>query len=135
MRKFKINVNGKSYDVEVEEIEGGVFTPAPAIAPAPVASIVQTTTPVQVQSPVSAPAPQPVAPVAGSTNIVAPMPGSISDIKVAVGDTVSEGQVLIILEAMKMENEIMAPKAGKVVAVSVSKGESVDNGDLLVSLA
>ena len=104
MRKFMINVNGTSYEVEVEEIGG-------ATASAPVAA---------------APA--------GGTKVNAPMPGTIADVKVAVGDTVTKGQVLVLLEAMKMENEIMAPADGKVTAVLANKGASVNTGDALVVL-
>ena len=121
MRKFIINVNGNSYEVEVEEV-GGVATtaaPAPKAAPAPSA----------------APAPAPAAaPPAGATNVTAPMPGNIVAVKVKVGDTVNSGDVLCVLEAMKMENEIMAPQSGKVVAVSATQGSAVNTGDILVSL-
>lgn len=123
MRKFIINVNGNSYEVEVEEV-GGVATSAPVAvspkaAPAP--------------APKAAPAPA-AAPPAGATTVSAPMPGSIVSVKVKVGDTVNEGDVLCILEAMKMENEIMAPQAGKVVAINANQGASVNTGDPLVSL-
>ena len=130
MRKFNITVNGKAYEVEVEEI-GGAPSAAPIAAPvtpAPAPSV-------QAAAPKAAPAPAPAAAPAGGTSVQAPMPGTILSVKVNVGDTVSEGQVLCILEAMKMENEIMAPKAGKVVTVSVSQGSSVNSGDALVSSA
>lgn len=132
MRKFNITVNGKAYEVEVEEI-GGAPSAAPAAAPAAPAPAPS----VQAAAPKAAPAqtPAPAAAPAGGTNVQAPMPGTILSVKVNVGDTVSEGQVLCILEAMKMENEIMAPKAGKVVSVSVSQGSSVNSGDALVSIA
>ncbi len=127
MRKFMINVNGKSYEVEVEEIGGApssapvMAAPAPKAAPAP--------------APKAAPAAAPTAAPAGSTVVSAPMPGSVVSIKVNVGDTVNEGDVLCVLEAMKMENEIMAPKGGKVVAVNTSQGASVNSGDALISIA
>lgn len=128
MRKFKINVNGTSYNVEVEEL-GGFSAPmaaapvAPAAAPAPVA-------------PAAAPAPvAAAAPVADGTQVKAPMPGNILEVKVNVGDTVAEGDVLMMLEAMKMENEILAPVAGKVASVQVAKGASVNSGDVLAVLA
>ncbi len=134
MRKFVINVNGKSYDVEVEEIRNGVAVPTPVVS-APVAAPVQA-------APVAAPAPQtapaPAAPkatgTAGSVKIEAPMPGNILKVNVKVGDTVSEGQSVVVLEAMKMENEIVAPSAGTVASVNVSGGDSVNSGDVLVTL-
>lgn len=122
MKKFVIKVNGNVYEVEVEETENFKNTPisasAPATAPAPKA----------------APAPAPAAAPAGSNVVSAPMPGTILDIKVSVGQSVNAGDVLCVLEAMKMENEIMAPAAGKVVAINTSKGASVNTGDALVSL-
>lgn len=132
MRKFVINVNGKSYEVEVEEIGQGATRPI-TVNTAPVAS--PTTTP--------SPAPQKKeAPKAnaggavpqGANTIKAPMPGTILDIKVQNGEKVSKGQVLAILEAMKMENEIMAPQDGKIVSINVTRGSSVNSGDLLVTL-
>ncbi len=126
MKKFNITVNGKSYEVDVEEI-GGVQAPvqrtqAPAAkAPAPAA---------QAPAAPKAAAPQPVA--EGGETVVAPMPGTVFDIKVSVGDTVNNGDCVIILEAMKMENEIMAPCAGKVLSINVNKGASVNSGDVLV---
>lgn len=128
MRKFKINVNGTSYNVEVEEL-GGFSAPvaapiAPAAAPAPVAA----------SAPAAAPVPA-AASVADGTQVKAPMPGNILDVKVSAGGTVAEGDVLMILEAMKMENEILAPVAGKVVSVQVAKGASVNSGDVLAVLA
>lgn len=121
MRKFLVNVNGTSYEVEVEEIAAGA---APAAAPAAAA-------------PAAAPAPAPVAapaaaPAAGAASVAAPMPGNILDVKVKVGDVVSEDTVVVLLEAMKMENEIFAGVNGKVTAVNVSKGATVNSGDVLV---
>jgi biotin carboxyl carrier protein len=125
MRKFMINVNGKSYEVEVEEIGGATTQPqkaTPVAAPAAKAAA-------------AAPAPAKVDTPAGATNVVAPMPGNIWKLLVEVGDTVTEGQAIIILEAMKMENDIVAPKAGKVVGINVKQGESVDTGTVLISIA
>ena len=113
MKKYRVNVNGTVYEVELEEITGGAAA-APAAAAAPVA------TPA---APASAPA--------GGEQITSPMPGTILSVNVSAGDTVKKGQVLMILEAMKMENEIMSPCDGKVVSVSVAKGAAVESGTLL----
>jgi biotin carboxyl carrier protein len=131
MRKFNITVNGKTYEVEVEEIGGAsVAAPRPA-APAP-----KPAAPASKAAPAPKPAaaPKPTPAPAGGNTITAPMPGTVLDIKVSEGDTVSNGQVLLILEAMKMENEIMAPADGKVVSFNVSKGASVNAGDVLIVL-
>ena len=127
MKKYNVNVNGTAYEVTVEEVVGGAApapvaaAPAAAPAPAPVAA-----------APAAAPAPAPVAAPAGAgEQVKSPMPGNILSVNVNVGDTVAEGQVLMILEAMKMENEIMAPKAGKVTSVNVQKGATVESGTLL----
>lgn len=134
MRKFVINVNGKSYEVEVEEIRDGaavtpVAAPAAPVAPAP-APQAAPAAPAQAKP---AAAPQSSGAM-GAVKVTAPMPGNILDIKVNTGDTVKQGQVVLILEAMKMENEIMAPQDGKVVSINVSKGSTVNSGDLLVTL-
>lgn len=128
MKKFNITVNGKSYEVDVEEI-GGVQAPVQRTqtqAPAAKASAPAAQAPAAPK----AAAPQPVA--EGGETVVAPMPGTVFDIKVSVGDTVNNGDCVIILEAMKMENEIMAPCAGKVLSINVNKGASVNSGDVLV---
>lgn len=128
MRKFLINVNGNSYEVEVEEVRDGspvAVTSAPA-APAPKAA------------PAAAPAPAPKAATAavpaGAATVVSPMPGTILSVNVKVGEAVKKGQVLCILEAMKMENEIMASGDGKVASVAVNAGESVNTGQVLIVL-
>ena len=104
MKKYKVNVNGTLYEVEIEEMTG-----APAAAP------------------VSVPAAAP----AGGESINSPMPGNILDVRVSVGQSVKKGDVLMILEAMKMENEIMCPCDGKVTSISVTKGATVESGALL----
>ena len=108
MKKYKVNVNGTVYEVEIEEMTG-----APAAAPVAAA---------------------PAAPAGAGERVAAPMPGNILAVNVAAGDTVKKGQVLMILEAMKMENEIMAPCDGKVTAVAVTKGAAVESGALLCTI-
>ena len=134
--KYKVTLNGRTYEVEVEagkamlldEYEAIVPTAAPAApaaAPAPVAA--------PVAAPAAAPAPAAAAPVAGDA-VTAPMPGNILKVNVTAGQAVKEGDVLVVLEAMKMENEILAPKACTVKQVLVSKGATVDTGATLVVL-
>ena len=112
MKRFNISVNGRAYDVAVEEVPVGaaapVFTAVPVAAPI-AAPVVAQAAPVAA---VEAPAPVvSSAPIVGGTPVNAPMPGAIVDVKVSVGDTISEGQVVVVLEAMKMENEIVSPRA------------------------
>ena len=123
MRTFQVTVNGQSYEVTVEEVQAG-SAPTPAAAPkaAPKAAAPK------------AAAPKAAAAAGAGTPVKAPMPGTILDVKVKVGDTVSNGQAVCVLEAMKMENEIPAPKAGKVTSVLASKGATVNTGDTLVTI-
>lgn len=123
MKNYTITVNGTPYVVTVEENAGsGSATPmaAPAPAPAPAAA----------PAPKAAPAPS----GAGSVKVESPMPGTILDIKTAAGSAVKKGDVLCILEAMKMENDIVAPADGTVASVNVNKGDSVEAGQLIVTL-
>ena len=113
MKKYTITVNGTAYEVEVEE--AGVVASAPKAAPAP--------------------APKAAAPVAaGATTGSAPMPGKVLSVNVKAGDAVKSGDVLLILEAMKMQNEIMAPADGTVSDVRVSAGQTVATGDVMIVL-
>lgn len=132
MKNFKITVNGTAYNVQVEEV-GGAAAPV-AAAPAPVAAPAPAAAPAPVAAPAPAPAPAPAAAPADAETVNAPMPGNILNVMVAAGDTVKEGQPMVILEAMKMENEIMAPHDATVVGVHVRKGDTVDSGALLISL-
>ena len=128
MKKFNITVNGQAYEVEVEEVGGAVSAvPAPKAA-APVAA------PAPKAAPAPAAAPKAAAVPAGAATVSAPMPGKIMSVAVKPGDAVKRGQVLLILEAMKMQNEIMAPGDGKVADVRVAAGQSVNTGDVMVVL-
>ena len=129
MKKYTITVNGTAYDVEVED--NGAVASAPKAA-APVAAAPKAA-PVAA-APKAAPkaAAKPVA--AGATTVSAPMPGKISKILKKAGDTVKSGDVLIMLEAMKMQNEIMAPCDGTVAEVRVNEGQAVNTGEALVVL-
>lgn len=131
MRKFAITVNGNTYEVEVEEIGG-----APVYAAAPVAAPVAAPAPVAAAPAAPKAAPKASAPAgaAGANKVNAPMPGTILDVKVSVGQSVKNGDVLCVLEAMKMENEIAAPCDGVVASINVTKGATVNTGDLLLSL-
>ena len=131
--KYKVTLNGRTYEVEVEAGKAMLLDEYEAIAPtaAPVAAPVAAPAPVAV--PAAAPAPAAAAPVAGEA-VTAPMPGNILKVNVTAGQAVKEGDVLVVLEAMKMENEILAPKACTVKQVLVSKGSTVDTGATLVVL-
>ena len=115
MKNYTITVNGTAYEVCVEEA-GAVAAPAPKAAPAP--------------APAAAPAPV----AAGATTVSAPMPGKVLSVNVKVGDAVKAGDVLMILEAMKMQNEIMAPADGTISDVRVSANQTVSTGDVMIVL-
>ncbi len=124
--KYKVTINGRTYEVEIKNGQAILLdeyeAAAPAAAPAPVAA-----------APAAAPA-APAAPVVvgAGEKVNAPMPGTILKVNVSQGQAVKEGEVLCVLEAMKMENEILSPKAGTVSQVIVAKGSSVNTGDTLV---
>ena len=111
MKKYRVTVNGVPYEVELEELTGAAPVPAPAAAPAP-------------------PPPAP----AGGEQVSTPMPGTILSVNIAVGDSVKRGQVLMILEAMKMENEIMCTRDGRITAIQTSKGAAVESGTPLCTI-
>lgn len=113
MKNYKVIVNGTAYEVAVEEISAADVKTAPAAPAAPAA---------------------PVAAPAGGEKVTAPMPGTILDVKVAEGQAVKAGDILVILEAMKMENEILAPCDGTVAGLSVTKGASVESGAVICSV-
>lgn len=127
LRKFRVKINDKEYLVEMEELTA----PGPHSQPGPASAPPEPT-------PAPAPTPNPNSPAASSPSegeaITAPMPGNILDVKVKVGDAVAANQVVAILEAMKMENEIVAPRAGIITAIAVSKGNAIDVGKPIVFL-
>ena len=127
--KYKVTLNGRTYEVEVEHGKAMLLDEYEAIAPAPVAA---AAAPVAAAAPAAAADPAAPAVTGAGEAVTAPMPGNILKVNVNVGDAVKEGQVLVVLEAMKMENEIMAPKNGTVTQVVVSKGSTVDTGAALV---
>ena len=120
MKRYNITVNGSAYDVTVEELDANAE--APAATPA--------------APKVSKPAAAPKAPAGtqGGVKVEAPMPGTVVDVKVKVGDKVEEGDDIAIVEAMKMENSIPAPCAGTIASVNVSKGDSVNTGTVIVTI-
>ncbi len=130
MRRFRITINGKTtYEAEVEEIKSEIKRTENAPNPQPAA---EQTVPA---APQPEEQPQVQAAEASAAAVTSPMPGTILDVKVKEGDEVKKGQVLMILEAMKMENEILAAEDGKIKNVYVQKGASVNTGDPLVELA
>ena len=127
MRRFSVTVNGNVYEVEVEELGAGASAPVAAPVAAPAAA----------PAPKAAPAaPKAAAPAgsAGAVSVSAPMPGNILKVNVAVGQAVKKGDVICVLEAMKMENDIPAPQDGTIASVNVQKGASVNSGDVLVTM-
>ena len=132
--KYKVTLNGHTYEVEVEAGKAMLLDEYAAVAPAAAPVAAPAAAPVAAPAP-AAPAAAPAGPaVTGGTTVAAPMPGNILKVNVTVGQTVKEGDVLLVLEAMKMENEIMAPKAGTVAQVLVTKGSTVDTGATMVVL-
>ena len=132
--KYIVTLNKRTYEVEVEAGEAMLideyeaYAPAPAAAPAAAAPVAA--------APAAAPAPVPAAASLAAGEVVkSPMPGNILKINVSQGQTVKEGDVLIVLEAMKMENEIVAPKGGTVAQIVVSKAQVVETGTPLVVIA
>lgn len=116
MKRYNITVNGKAYDVAVEEVGGSTAAAPGSRCPCCSRSCCSSSS---------------RAPVADGTKVTAPMPGTILDIKVAVGDTVKSGQAICVLEAMKMENDVNAPCDGKVLSVNTTKGSAVETGAVL----
>lgn len=130
--KYKVTLNGKTYEVEVEAGKAVLLDEYEACAPAPAAA---PTAEAASAAAAPAPAPAPAVNLAAGEPVNAPMPGNILRVEVKQGDTIKAGQLLVVLEAMKMENEILAPKDGTVAQVVVSKGSTVETGSPLIVLA
>lgn len=135
MKRYSITVNGNTYDVIVEEVEAGEVVSAPIITPAPtvVTPVAAPAAAPAPAAPKAAPAPK-VAGTEGSTKVTSPMPGTILEVKVSVGQAVKKGDVICVLEAMKMENDIPAPCDGIIASINTQKGSSVAANDILATL-
>jgi len=131
MKKYKITLKGISYEVEVEELD---TDPAPAPAPRATSAAPTAETPAETEPPKACPSDAGSAPAAGATVVKAPIPGIILAVKVGPGQAVKKGTVLMILEAMKMANDIVSPIDGTVDVVAIGKGTSVNAGDILLSI-
>lgn len=132
MKKFIIKVDGNSYEVEVEEVMNDMNSSNDNNIN--LQDVVEPTVQAPSKANTNTNSSSKKSVAAGATVVKAPMPGTILEINANEGDTIKKGQVLCILEAMKMENEIMSPKDGKIVSVNTSKGVSVESGDILFSI-
>ena len=132
MKKFKVTVNGKAYEVEVEEMGGApAAAPAPQVAAAP-APAAPAPTPAAAPAPAATPAPTVGGPIPeGAITVKAPMPGKISALKAEAGKAVKRGDIILILEAMKMQNDITATADGTLHEIRVNPGDNVKTGDVL----
>ncbi|MDD4699366.1 MAG: biotin/lipoyl-binding protein [Oscillospiraceae bacterium] len=131
MKQLKITVNGKAYDVQVEEVAAFASAPvaqAPAAAPVAAAPIVAPAAPAPVSVPAASDGSAEGAPIG------APMPGTVNKVLVSAGQAVKKGDVVLVLEAMKMENDIVAPNDGSIGGIMVTAGQAVQAGELLLTL-
>lgn len=128
MKKFNVTVNGTAYDVEVNEVKGAAPAAAPKAAPAAAPKAAPKAAPAPAPAAAAAPVP------AGAETVKAPMPGKILSVAVSAGQAVKKGETLLILEAMKMQNEIAAPHDAVVSEVRVSANQTVSTGDDMVVL-
>lgn len=128
MKKYKVVVNGETYEVGVEEITS---VPSPIVHSSPAITTQDATSKEIAKSQLNVEQSK-VHGYQGVGTVTAPMPGNINDIKVAVGDDVKTGDPLVVLEAMKMENEVVAPISGSILEINVKKGQTVQNKDVLV---
>lgn len=125
MKKYNITVNGNTYEVFVEEAD---------VASTPVTYSAPVATPTAAPAPKTASAPKAATGVSGAVKVTSPMPGTILNVKVSVGQQVKKGDVICVLEAMKMENDIPAPQDGVIASINTQKGASVNAGDVLATL-
>ena len=130
--KYKVTLKGKTYEVEVERGEAMIVDEYAAYAPAPAAAAAPVAAAPVAAAPVAAPAAAAPTAVAAGTPVTAPLPGNVLGVKVNVGDAVKAGQLLVLIEAMKMENEVLAPADGVVKQIVANKGAVVATGDTLL---
>ena len=136
MKKYRITVNGKTFDVDVEEVGAKKSMPSPVSAPVVVPAPVPAPRAVTAQTPSVIPAtPRPAAPAGGATVMKSPLPGKVLKVMATPGSSWKKGDTLLIIEAMKMENEILAPRDCTVEEVAVESNQTVKTGDLLLKLA
>ena len=125
MKRFLIRINGKTYDAEVEVV--GTSASAPVAAPAAAPAAASAAAP-------AAPAPAAAPAAGGPANVTSPLPGTVLRLCKNTGDTVAAGEVVMIVESMKMENEVVAPEAGRIASIAVAAGSAINTGDLLFTL-
>lgn len=125
MKRFLIRINGKTYDAEVEVV--GTSASAPVAAPAAAPAVAPAAAP-------AAPAPAAAPTAGGPANVTSPLPGTVLRLCKNTGDSVAAGEVVMIVESMKMENEVVAPEAGRIASIAVAAGSAINTGDLLFTL-
>lgn len=123
MKRFLIKINGKTYDAEVEVVGTSASAPVAVPAAAPRAA-----------APATAPAPAAAPAAGGPANVTSPLPGTVLRLCKNTGDTVAAGEVVMIVESMKMENEVVAPEGGRIASIAVAAGSAINTGDLLFTL-
>ena len=125
MKRFLIRINGKTYDAEVEVV--GISASAPVAAPAAAPAVAPAAAP-------AAPVPAAAPAAGGPANVTSPLPGTVLRLCKNTGDSVAAGEVVMIVESMKMENEVVAPEAGRIASIAVAAGSAINTGDLLFTL-